>query len=73
LLRSGELPDWGGDLGWSQNGRRDLIEQRLEDMVIASVDQNDVCIASLQSAGRGNPGKSTADDYDTLSPHVRRT
>jgi len=70
LLRSGELPDRGGDFGWRKNGSRNLIEERLEDVVIALVDQNDVCIASLQSASRGNPGKAAAHNHDALSPYV---
>jgi hypothetical protein len=50
-----------------------LIEQRLEDVMIASVDQNNICIAMLQSSNRGDPCKSAADDYDTLSSHARRS
>ena len=66
LLLHLELTDRRGDLGGRQNRRRHLIEQRLEDVMIAPVDQNDVGIASLQRARRGDPGKSAADDHDAL-------
>jgi hypothetical protein len=49
------------------------MEQRLEDMVIALVNQNDVRIASPQGASRGDAGKSATDDHDTLSPHASCT
>ncbi len=69
-LLLGELPDRSGDLGRCQHRRRRLIEQRLENMVIAPVDQNDVGIGSSQSASRGDPSKATAHDHDALSPHL---
>jgi hypothetical protein len=50
-----------------------LIKQRLEDVVIASIDQNNICIAMLQSANGGDPGKSASDDHDTLPPQARRS
>src|SRR4051812_12362113 len=73
LLLLGELPDWGGDLRRCKHGGRHLIEQRLEYVVIASVDQDNICIAMFQSANRGDPSKSAPDDYDTLSPHAMRS
>jgi hypothetical protein len=39
-LLLGELPDRGGDLGRRKHRGSNLIEQRLEDVVIAPVDQN---------------------------------
>jgi hypothetical protein len=73
FLLVSELPHRGGDLGWCKNRGRHLIEQRLEDVVIALVDQNDFRIASFQSASRGDSSKSAADDHDTLSPHLSRS
>ena len=40
-------------------------------MVIASVNQNDIRIASLQGASRSDPGKSGADDHDLLSTDAK--
>ena len=66
-LLASKLPDRSSDLGWRKNCGRNLVEQRLEDVVIAPVDQNDVCIASFQSASRGDPGKPAANNDNTLS------
>jgi hypothetical protein len=38
--------------------------------VIASVDENDIGIASLQSASRGDTSEPGAHDHDTLSSHA---
>ena len=37
FLTLGELPERGSDLGWGQNRSRDLVQQRLEDVVVTSV------------------------------------
>jgi hypothetical protein len=37
-----------------------------ENMVIASVNQKDIRIASLQGASRGDPSKASTDDHDSL-------
>ena len=70
LLPLGELPDRGGDLRRRENGGRDLVKQRLENVVIAPVDQDDVNVASFQGAGRSDSGKSGADDHHALLPHT---
>src|SRR5207245_1062387 len=63
----------GGDLGWCQNRSRYLVKQRLKDVVVATVDQNDVGITFLQGASSGDTSKSAADYYDALSPDGSRT
>ena len=68
LLLVGDLSYRGGDLGRRKNRRCYLIEQRLENVVIAPVDQNDIRIASFQSTSRGDPGESASDDHNTLAP-----
>jgi hypothetical protein len=47
LFLLGDLSDRGRDVGWRKNRSRHLIEQRLEDVMVASVNQNDVGIAPL--------------------------
>jgi hypothetical protein len=47
LLTFGKLPERGSDLGWSQNRRRDLVQEGLEDVVVAAVDQHNVRIGAL--------------------------
>src|SRR5882724_5314987 len=73
VLLGSELPDRGGNLGWRKNRGCDLIEQWLKDIVIASVNENDIDIASLQSASRGDTSKPGANDHDTLSSRARCT
>jgi len=51
------LPDRGGDLGWRKNRGCDLIEQWLEDVVIASVNENDIGVGSLKAASRSDTSK----------------
>jgi hypothetical protein len=73
VLLGSELPDRGGDLGWRKNRGCDLIEQWLEDVVIASVNENDIGVGSLQSASRSDTSKPGANDHDTLSSRARCT
>jgi hypothetical protein len=51
-------------------GREDrgchLIEQRLEDVVVAPIDQDDLGIGMPQRVCRGDPGKAATNDDDTL-------
>ena len=56
-----------------QHRRRHLIEQRLKDVVVASIDEDYVGVGSLESARRGDPGEARADDNDALSsaPPIR--
>ena len=68
LLLDGELPDRCGDLGRCENGSRHLIEQRLENVVVASVDQNDLGVAVPERVRRREPGKASTDDHHALSP-----
>ena len=48
LLRGQDAPDRHGDLRGREPGRRHLIEQRLEQMVVAAVDDGDVDIGALR-------------------------
>jgi hypothetical protein len=44
-----------------------LIEKRLKDVMIASIYENDLCIASFQGPRRRDPGKAAANDHDALA------
>ena len=70
LLRL-ELANRRGDLGRRQHGGRDLIQKRLEDVVIAPVKEQDVDIGSLQRTRRCNAGKSAANDHYAFLPGSR--
>ena len=65
LLRL-ELAKRRGNLGRRQHRGRDLIQKRLEDMVIAPIKQQDVDIGSLQRTRGCNAGKSTANDHNAF-------
>jgi hypothetical protein len=47
FLLVGKLPDQSDDVGWRKNRGRRLMEKRLEDVVIAPVNQNNVCLATF--------------------------
>ena len=51
-----------GDVGGRQRRRRHLVEQRLEQVVIAPVDQRDADIGVAELPGAGQPAEPAADD-----------
>ena len=59
-----------GHVGGRQAGRRHLIEQRLEQMVIAPIDEGDVSVALLQPLGHGKAAEAGAGD-DDVWPRTR--
>ena len=61
-----QIADRPGDLGGRQRGGGDLVQQRLEQMMVAPVDQRDARPARRQ-ADRSLPGRRTgADDHDAM-------
>ena len=42
----------------------DLIQQRLEDVMVAAIDQRDANVRVAKSAGSRQPAKAAADDDD---------
>ena len=58
------------DLGRRQAGGRDLVEQRLEQMVVAPVDDGDVGIGTGQRAGGAQPAEARADNDDVRPGHA---
>jgi hypothetical protein len=61
-----ELTDRRRYLGGRQDSRGDLIQERLKDMVIASVDQRDFDIGSLERPRCRDAGEAAADDQDAF-------
>ena len=55
---------WPGD---SMPGGH-LVEQRLEQVVVAAVDQRDVDRLAAEEAGREEPAEAAADDDDRGAP-----
>ena len=54
-----------GDAGRFQPGRGDLVHQRLEFVVIVTIDQVDIARGIVEGARYAQPCKTGADDDDT--------
>ena len=61
-----ELTNGRGDVGGCEDCGRYLVEKRLKDVMIAPIDQNDLCIAVSQCSGCGDAAKAATNDDDTL-------
>src|SRR4051812_16220050 len=61
-----DVSDRRRDLALRENPRRDLVEQRLEQVVIDPVDQGDVDRGSPQEARGEQPPKPAANDDDAM-------
>ena len=75
VRRSSELhADRHGDVGRVEAGRRDLIEQRLKQVMVAVIDEDD---AKALVIGEGlrcvQPGEARADDDRDLGVSHRRS
>jgi hypothetical protein len=64
--REDELTVQRGDLCRREDRRRHLVAQRLKDMVVAALDQDDIDVRVPQRTCSGDPGKAGADDDDAL-------
>ena len=67
-----KLTDWRSDLSRREDSRCHLIEQRLKNVVVAPIDQDELDIGVPQRVRCGDPGKTAADDHDTLALRTRR-
>ncbi len=54
------------DLRRAERGGRDLVEQGLEEMVIAPVDDGDLDVRAFQRLHGGKSAKAAADHDDTV-------
>ena len=52
-------------LGRLQQVGRELVEERLERVVVVLVDEDDVGVGVLQGPGRADAGEAAAEDDDT--------
>ena len=62
-----QIADRPGDLRGRQRGGGDLVEQRLEQMMVAPVDQRDADRRAGQAEGRLQPAETGADDHDAMA------
>jgi hypothetical protein len=65
-----QLSDRRRDFRWRKHGRRDLIEQRLEDVMISPIDQNHIRIGTPKRLSRSRPGEAGANDHDPQPANV---
>ena len=67
LLRPQDLPQRRRDVGRGECGGRDLVEERLEQVMVAAVDQDHVDVSPREGAHRPQPAEAAADDDHTGS------
>ncbi len=60
-------PQGRGDLALGQDPGRDLVQQRLEQVVLRAVDEGDRDVAAAQRPGGEEPAEAAADDDDPVS------
>jgi hypothetical protein len=61
-----EIADRPGDLRGRERSGRDLVEQRLEQMMVAAIDHRDRNRRAGKPEGRLQPAKSGADDHHAM-------
>ena len=70
VLPAQDRTDRPGDIRGRQGGGRDLIEQRLETMMILPVDQDDIHRRAAQRLRGFKAGKAAANDHDFRTVRV---
>ncbi len=63
--------DRRGDVGGRKAGRRHLVEERLEEMIVVAVDDRDAERRAGKRLGGGDAAESRADDDDARKPGLR--
>ncbi len=66
LAPAKQLADRPGDLRGGQRGGPDLVEQRLEEMMIALIDDGDAHARALESLRDGESAEAAADDHHVV-------
>ena len=67
-LAAEDLADGGRDLTLGQNAGRQLVQERLEQVMVGPVDEGDIDIRSPQGLGGEQPAKAAAHDRDAMPP-----
>ena len=66
-LAAQDAADRRRDLRRRQAGRRDLVQQRLERVVVLAVDEREIDVLAREPARRLEAGEAAADDDDVLA------
>ncbi|MEY9629507.1 hypothetical protein ABIA27_004542 [Sinorhizobium fredii] len=61
-----KMADRPGDLGGRKNGGRDLVEQRLKEVVIAPIDERDADRRALEVMDKLQPAEAAAHDHHVM-------
>ena len=64
------LADWRRNLAGGERCCRHLVKQRLKQVVVCAVDQDDLRGGFLQCLGGGQSAKTSADDDDSWLSHL---
>ena len=59
-----DAADGAGDVGGGEGGGGDLVEEGLEEVVVAAVDEGDADGCLGEALGGGDAGEAAADDVD---------
>jgi hypothetical protein len=73
LLAAQDGPDRCGDVGGREGGRRNLVEEGLEEVVVAAVDEGDLDVLAGQPFRGVQTAEPTADDDDPRLPGALRS
>ncbi len=68
LLVSEELADGRREVRWGEGGCGNLVEERLEQVMVPSVDERDPHRRAPQCTGSVQPGETAAHDHHVWSP-----
>lgn len=69
-LPTKHFPDRAGDVSWRQSSSRDLIEERLEQMMVGSINDDNVDLGSAKLLGHSKTAEASADnENDSIRAH----
>lgn len=70
FLVAEDFADGRGDVRGAEGGGGHLIEQRLEEVVVAAVDESDAGGRVFEGLGGGDAAEAAADDDDAFFPRL---
>src|SRR5262249_24408733 len=71
-LASEHLAQRGRDVGWGEHGRCHLVQERLKEMVIVAIDQNDLRLSAPERLDGMKATKTSSNDDDARPIMLRR-
>jgi hypothetical protein len=71
-LTSEHLAQRGRDVGWGEHGRCHLVQEGLKEVVVVTIDQNDLRARAPEGLDGAKASKSASDDDDARPIMLRR-